>query len=192
MLRFRIDPQIPGARYSPLVITNCFRDTFKCLIDTGAGIPVWTAGKIMFDKKFPDAIDLQQETTLYGFSKSSTNSEGRNVSLYSIKFFVLSDGIEQICYRDLVVALADMDEDFDMIISYSMLRSLKFTCDNSVNTKDPVVIFDYPEDLQALACNIFGKTLYSKLQVLLQHSEFSDDAYLVTPYDANKETHIFN
>lgn len=86
----------------------------KCLIDTGADIPVFTKGLDYFLGLFPSAIYVKNA----GISGFGGRSEYK---VYNIPEFIFSDGLNSIKFINLHVAVGlIVSDNFDMILSSSL------------------------------------------------------------------------
>ncbi len=128
MLTFTIaQPESPQKYVAPIIFNYADR-TFTLLIDTGAGVPVWVGGKREFDKRFPGAKPLNRQIAISGFGGRVDNKDKSRLSeLYCIPRFCLTDTKEYLIYRNMVIALQDMDANYQMIVSYTMLSGINFS-----------------------------------------------------------------
>lgn len=108
----------------------------RCLIDTGASIPVWCGSTEIFQLLFPEAKNSKKKSLLRGFG-----GEGKEVEVWIIPEFVFKDteGTDKIIYHNFHVML-DSDRNFgcDLILSYEMFKEIDYSFDNSL---DPEVTF---------------------------------------------------
>lgn len=124
VLRYNLIPSADGENYNILVICNRLANNLKhnVLIDTGASFPVWTKPTELLLTYYPQAVETPHKAWLSGFG-----GEGREVPVWKIPRFVLSDGNESIVYEELHVAVYLMQTNFDMVVSFPMLRHAMLT-----------------------------------------------------------------
>lgn len=135
--------------YNSLVVENMSNASTECkvLIDTGASFPVWTKEIDLLLSHYPQATETSYIAWLGGFG-----GKGKEVPVWRIPRFVLSDGSESICYENLHVAVDLMPSNFDIVMSFPMLRhavityvtpgnrctpELQINCDRSVILTSP-------------------------------------------------------
>ena len=173
MLSFDIEPQIGHEQYVPMMIYNRQSPDFPMLIDTGASIPVWVAGKGAFEAMFPAAKDIQAQVTLHGFG-DSLDAKGESAELYIIPFFDLTDNNEHIIYKNLLVALKSMDADFKLILSFTMFRRLHYQYDGVTDPIHPIFTVKYNNRHIDSECIIDKVSLYKEVSV---YTQFNHDIY---------------
>lgn len=100
---------------------------FKCMLDTGADIPVFCKGTLLFEEyvKEMDGISKFKNLTISGFGKTDEVAV-----LWNVDNFVLSDKYESICYKGMKIAVMDKPNiPCDMILSASMFMKMKYIID---------------------------------------------------------------
>lgn len=99
----------------------------KCMIDTGATIPVWCGSMEHLRLLFPDAHDTSRKSLLTGFGG---DGKGKQVPVWTIPEFELTDGTERLTYHRLYM-LMEPDREFgcDLILSYEMFKSMRYSFD---------------------------------------------------------------
>lgn len=100
---------------------------FKCMLDTGADIPVFCKGTLLFREyvKAMNGISEFKNLTIGGFGKTDEAAV-----LWNVDNFVLSDKYESICYKGMKIAVMDKPNiPCDMILSASMFMKMKYTID---------------------------------------------------------------
>ena len=128
MLVFDLVTPVDREGYMSNIIKNFGREDYKLLLDTGAAYPVWVSGKTDFDRLFPSAELLDIKLSITGFG-GQDGSKVQPSDVYRLDYFPLTDGNECILYKDLIIALHDMDLSCQMIIGFPMLSILKYTYD---------------------------------------------------------------
>ena len=123
-MKFNLIPSSTGEGYNRLVICNKLPNGLKhnILIDTGAFMPVWTQEVELLLMYYPQAVETQYKAWLGGFG-----GDGREVPVWKIPRFMLSDGSESIYYENLHVAVYPMKSNFNMAMSFPMLRHAVIT-----------------------------------------------------------------
>lgn len=124
LLKFNLISSSDGKSYNTLVICNRLIDNSKCniLVDTGASFPVWTKSVNLLQTRYPQAVETQYKAWLGGFG-----GDGNEVPVWRIPRFILSDGNDSVSYEDLHVAIHPMPSNFDMVMSFPMLRHAMLT-----------------------------------------------------------------
>ena len=100
---------------------------FRCMLDTGADIPVFCKGALLFEKfaEKMDGVSPFKMLTVGGFGKTVEQA-----MLWNIDRFLLSDKECNIEYRGMKVAVMDKPSiPCDMILSASMFMKMKYTID---------------------------------------------------------------
>lgn len=135
-LKFNLIPSSDGKSYNTLVICNKSPNGLKhnILIDTGASFPVWTKEIDLLLSHYPQAIETPHKAWLGGFG-----GDGSVEPVWRIPRFILSDGNESIAYEDLHVAVHPMQSNFDMVVSFPMLRHAVITYVTPGNKCTPVL-----------------------------------------------------
>lgn len=122
--------------YNTLVVGNMLNTTTVCrtLIDTGASFPVWAKEVDLLLSLYPQATEAPYKAWLGGFG-----GDGSVEPVWRIPRFILSDGSESIAYEDLHVAVHPMQSNFDMVVSFPMLRHAVITYVTPGNKCTPVL-----------------------------------------------------
>ena len=102
---------------------------FKCMLDTGADIPVFCKGTLLFEKFAGkmDGVSKFKNLSIGGFGKNDEIT-----MLWNMNHFVLSDRIGSIYYKGMKIAVMDKPNiPCDMILSASMFMKMKYIIDCS-------------------------------------------------------------
>ena len=105
------------------------KTTVRCLVDTGANMPVWTSGEELFKKAFAEA-ELQTDLT---FIISGFGTGTEEAPVYKIpKFTIKSDYTEDfITFNNLLVACCTRPSiTFPMILSATMFNKTNYSIIN--------------------------------------------------------------
>lgn len=134
-----------------VIITNS-HNNFNCLIDTGARVPVWCAGKDLLITYYPNCIKQNAKFILTGFG---TGYEVADV--YKIPDFILADSKQSISYHDMMVAVTNRDYAFYMILSYTMFNKMNisintFTNKGRIHMIEPNVRISSSKGIYNVAC----------------------------------------
>lgn len=124
---------------------------FKCMLDTGADIPVFCKGTLLFREftKEMDGISEFKQLTIGGFGKTDEAT-----MLWNMDNFVFSDKYDSICYKRMKIAVMDKPNiPCDMILSASMFMKMKYTIDCSSRKHTLTIAADQ---------NIYGTGYYEK------------------------------
>lgn len=134
LLKFNLIPSSNDEGYNRLVICNKLTNGLKhnILIDTGAFMPVWAQEVELLLMYYPQAVETQYKAWLGGFG-----GDGREVPVWKIPRFMLSDGSESIYYENLHVAVYPMKSKFNMVVSFPMLRHAVVTYITPGNKCEP-------------------------------------------------------
>lgn len=100
---------------------------FRCMLDTGADIPVFCKGKDLFLELVKEIQGISEFKTLSigGFGKMDETA-----MLWNMDSFVLSDKRSSIGYRGMKIAVMDKPSiPCDMILSASMFMKMRYTID---------------------------------------------------------------
>lgn len=129
--------RVKGIYNKPVIKNICNRYKMRCLVDTGARVPVWCSGEKELLSYYPSCQKQNAIFILSGFGKGY---EIANV--YTIPDFILSDGKSKIVFKNLVVAVIDKDFSIDLILSYTMFNKMNISIDtfsnrNSFHNVDP-------------------------------------------------------
>lgn len=113
-------------RVKPTIQIMPQNETVKCLIDSGADIPVWCSTETLLKSQFA-VKKLDKKTYIGGFG-----GKGAYHDVYSIDKFVLTDGNKILTIRNLLVAfIPNISFACDLILSASVFDK---KIDYSVNT----------------------------------------------------------
>lgn len=102
----------------------------KCMLDTGADVPVFCKGKRLFEElvKGMDGVSEYKKTFIGGFGKAVEST-----MLWNMDNFILSDNNNSIIYKGLKIAVLDKPKiPCDMILSASMFMKMKYVIDCSL------------------------------------------------------------
>lgn len=129
MSNLRFDLQRRNSSYDmPIIKLPCGNTKIECLLDTGARVPVWCAGEMELKTLFQNCRIQNAVFLLTGFGKGYELAK-----VYMIPDFILSDGKEEIHYRNMMVAVIDKDFSFSMILSYTMFNKMNISIDTFTN-----------------------------------------------------------
>lgn len=148
--------------YSPRPIFKAYINDipFKCMLDTGADIPVFCKGTELFREivKEMKGISEFKNSSIGGFGKTD-----ETVMLWNIDNFVLSDKNGSIAYRGMKVAVMDKPKiPCDMILSASMFMRMKYVIDCSSDVHTLTILADR---------NIYGVGYYDKKETIYIFTE---------------------
>ena len=133
---------------------------FKCMLDTGADIPVFCKGTALFREivKGMEGISEFKNSSIGGFGKTD-----ENVMLWNVDNFVLSDKNSSITYRGMKIAVMDKPKiPCDMILSASMFMKMKYVIDCSSDVHMLTIIADR---------RIYGVGYYDKKETIYIFTE---------------------
>ncbi|MCM1088555.1 MAG: hypothetical protein NC318_07515 [Blautia sp.] len=126
MINMKFNMQRVKNSYDMPLINNIHKNTqIQCLLDTGARVPVWCAGKEELKSYYTDCYKQDAVFLLSGFGKGQEIAD-----VYVMPDFELSNGKSAIHYKDLLIAVIDKDFSFNMILSYTMFNKMNV----SINT----------------------------------------------------------
>lgn len=129
MINLKFNLQKRENTYGITIIKTKLNNTaLRCLIDTGARIPVWCSGEDELKAQFPQCVKMDAVFLLSGFGK-----EYEFATVYCIPNFILSDGKSKIYYHNMVVAVVNRDFSFDMILSYSIFNKMNVSINTFTN-----------------------------------------------------------
>lgn len=117
--------------YSPRPIFKAYINniSFKCMLDTGADIPVFCKGTQLFKALTKEMKGVSE------FKDSLISGFGKNVEktmLWNIDDFKLSDQSKSILYKGMKIAVVNKPNiPCDMILSASMFMKMKYVIDCS-------------------------------------------------------------
>lgn len=116
---------------SPRPIFNAYINgiSFRCMLDTGADIPVFCKGILIFEEfvKKMDGVSKFKSIAVGGFGKTDESA-----MLWNMDPFILSDSKGNIEYKGMKIAVMDKPNiPCDMILSASMFMKMRYTIDCS-------------------------------------------------------------
>lgn len=116
---------------SPRPIFNAYINdiSFRCMLDTGADIPVFCKGTAIFEEfiKKMAGVSKFKNIAVGGFGRIN-----ESVMLWNMDVFTLSDRKASIQYIGMKMAVMDKPNiPCDMILSASMFMKMKYTIDCS-------------------------------------------------------------
>lgn len=150
--------------YSPRPIFKAYINgvPFRCMLDTGADIPVFCKGTSLFE----EFIKEMQEVIVTEFKQSLIGGFGKTdegTMLWNMDVFRLSDQRESIIYKAMKIAVMDKPKiPCDLILSASMLMKMKYTIDCSSDKHELVITADR---------NIYGVGYYDKKETIYIFAE---------------------
>lgn len=127
---------------SPRPIFNAYINnaSFRCMLDTGADIPVFCKGTSIFEEfaKKMEGVSKFKNSTIGGFGKTDEST-----MLWNMDTFVLSDRKSSIVYKGMKMAVINKPNiPCDMILSASMFMKMKYTIDCSLRKHLLTIIAD--------------------------------------------------
>lgn len=128
---------------------------FKCMLDTGADIPVFCKGTLLFEKfiKDMDGVFEFKHSTIGGFGKTV-----ESVMLWNMDSFIFSDGCSSIEYKGMKMSVVDKPNiPCDIILSASMLMKMKYIIDCSSRKHTLTIVADK---------NVYGVGYYNKKETI--------------------------
>lgn len=143
---------------SPRPIFKAFINEFpiKCMLDTGADMPVFCKGEALFTElsgKMGGATRFRS-SSIGGFGKHDEHA-----MLWNMDEFVLSDKKESILYKGMKIALLDKPRiPCDMILSASMLMKMKYSIDCSSKKHTLTIAAD--RNMYGVGCYDRKETIY--------------------------------
>lgn len=150
--------------YSPRPIFKAYINDvpFKCMLDTGADIPVFCKGAALF-REF---IKEMQGVTIAEFKPSSIGGFGKtdeSTMLWNMDDFVLSDQNDSITYKAMKIAVMNKPKiPCDLILSASMFMKMKYTIDCASDKHELVITADR---------NTYGVGYYDKRETIYIFAE---------------------
>lgn len=150
--------------YSPRPIFKAYINgiPFKCMLDTGADIPVFCKGTELFKEivKEMEGVSEFKDSLIGGFGKTDEST-----MLWNIDNFVLSDKTSSIAYREMKIAVIHKPKiPCDMILSASMFMKMKCQLD-CLSEKHALTIIADRE--------IYGVGYYNKKETIYIFAENS-------------------
>lgn len=128
---------------------------FRCMLDTGADIPVFCKGALLFEElvKGMEGISKFRNLTVGGFGKMEESA-----LLWNMDNFVLEDKSSSITYRGMKIAVMDKPAiPCDMILSASMFMKMRYTIDCSSRKHILTIAADK---------NVYGVGYYDKKETI--------------------------
>lgn len=124
ILRLNLDKN----RVKPTIQIMPQNEVVKCLIDSGADIPVWCSTEILLKSQFT-VKKLQEQTYIGGFG-----GKGAYHDVYSIDKFTLTDGNNTLTIHNLLVAFVpNVSFACDLILSATVFDK---KIDYAINTRN--------------------------------------------------------
>lgn len=115
-------------RVKPTIRIMPQNEVVKCLIDSGADMPVWCSTEKLLKSQFT-VKKLHEKTYIGGFG-----GKGAYHDVYSIDKFILTDGSNTLTIRNLLVAfIPNVSFACDLILSASVFDK---KIDYSINTRN--------------------------------------------------------
>lgn len=151
--------------YSPRPIFKAYINDvpFKCMLDTGADIPVFCKGTALFREivKGMGGVSEFRNSSIGGFGKTD-----EAVMLWNIDNFILSDNNSSIAYKGMKIAVMDKPKiPCDMILSASMFMKMKYVIDCSSDKHTLTIMADR---------GIYGVGYYDKKETIYIFTENSN------------------
>lgn len=128
---------------------------FKCMLDTGADMPVFCKGNLLFEKlaNGMKGISPFKDIAIGGFGKLDEVT-----TLWNMDDFILSDRTNSICYKGMKIAvMAKPSIPCEMILSASMFMKMKYTVDCS--SRKHLLTIESDKD-------VYGVGYYSKKETI--------------------------
>lgn len=150
--------------YSPRPIFKAYVNgfPFRCMLDTGADIPVFCKGASLFS----EFIKEMQGVAVTEFKQSRIGDFGKtdeSTMLWNMDKFVLSDQRESITYKAMKIAVMNKPKiPCDLILSASILMKMKYTIDCSSDKHELVILADR---------NTYGVGYYDKKETIYIFAE---------------------
>lgn len=126
-----------------------------CLVDTGAFIPVWCSDFTSLLDLFPSVKFSGYITEISGFGYGVEYAP-----IYIIPNFVLSDGLNEVTYLNLPVAVMVKNYAYQMILSYTMFTTANMTFKNFISKQTgqiekikPKLLLNFPNNELRVAIN---------------------------------------
>lgn len=127
----------------------------KCMLDTGADIPVFCKGEALFVEL---AAQMGGATEFKNSSIGGFGEKDEHTKLWSMDNFVLSDQRESIVYKGIKIAVLDKPKiPCDMILSASMFMKMKYMIDCSSKKPSLTIMAER---------NIYGVGYYDKKETI--------------------------
>lgn len=147
---------------SPRPIFKAFINgtAMKCMLDTGADMPVFCKGTKLFKELAKGMGETSEfkESSIGGFGKADEST-----ILWHINDFILSDRHSHIVYKGLKIAVLNKPNiPCDMILSASMFMKMKYTIDCSSKKHTLTIIADK---------DTYGVGFYNKKETVYIFSE---------------------
>ena len=142
---------------SPRPIFNAYINNvpFRCMLDTGADIPVFCKGTLLFEKIAGKMTGVSRfkESAIGGFGKMDEST-----MLWNMDYFLLSDKKCSIDYRGMKIAVMNKPSiPCDIILSASMFMKMKYTIDCSTRKHLLTIKADR---------NVYGVGYYDKKETI--------------------------
>ena len=143
--------------YSPRPIFTAYINgvSFRCMLDTGADIPVFCKGTELFLEltKGMDGVSEFKCSSIGGFGKMD-----ENVMLWNFDDFILSDKNSTLAYKSMKMAVMNKPNiPCDIILSASMFMKMRYIIDCSQKKHMLLIIADR---------DIYGVGYYDKKETI--------------------------
>ena len=140
----------------------------SCLIDTGAGLPVWFSGEDYLRYRFQGVSKTEYLTILNGLGHKPLY----DIPIWNIPDFTLTDDDgKQITFKGLKIAIYDTDRfSVDMIIPLTMLNRMDFSFEYTKNARYGEFCLSIEKDIYYIE-PIFAKSnrgYLNKIQVMME------------------------
>lgn len=127
----------------------------KCMLDTGADLPVFCKGSELFQElmKEKSGVSEYKGTFVGGFGKTAEST-----MLWSVDDFVFSDKSNAIVYKGIKLAVLNKPNiPCDLVLSASMFMKMKYTIDCSSRKHLLTIVADK---------SIYGVGFYDKKETI--------------------------
>lgn len=153
--------------YSPRPIFKAYINgvPFRCMLDTGADIPVFCKGTALFGEFIKEmhgvTVTEFKQSTIGGFGKADEST-----MLWNMDDFVLADQNEDIKYKAMKIAVMNKPKiPCDLILSASMFMKMKYVIDCSSDKHELVIMADR---------NTYGVGYYDKKETIYIFAKSAD------------------
>lgn len=148
--------------YSPRPIFKAYINgiPIKCMLDTGADIPVFCKGTLLFEEfaKEMRCVSKFKSSSIGGFGKMDEST-----MLWNFNEFVFSDKNNSIVYKGMKIAVINKPNiPCDMILSSSMFMKMKYTIDCSSTKHCLTIVTD--RDIYGVGYHDKKDTIYIFVQ----------------------------
>ena len=135
-----VEINIDQSQSRPLLEITTAVGVTRCLVDTGADIPVWCLPEDLFVLAFPKALKTDFGTYISGFGHGSTYAD-----IWKIPRIILSDrkGRDEFTIHNVLVAVAPKTMiSFAFIMSASMFTTTDYSVINRASKRYMSVAFE--------------------------------------------------